>query len=147
MAPLGAGLSTRSTRAASTTSPIDMGLRKFREGLQIVGILFVVGILVFGALFVATKTTDPGAEPAMRVEMWCTGYAAGFSGAMMRAGFQPPYSKEWEALVQACIDGVVYLEPYPVQPGVSPPNPSEVLWADKAPPEEAPCLPTLLRQC
>lgn len=124
-----------------------MGLRKFREGLQIVGILFVVGLFVVGGIFVATKTADPRAESAMRVEMWCTGYAAGFSGAMMRSGFQPPYSNEWEALVQACTDGVIYLEPYPVQQGVSPPNPSEVLWQDKAPPEEGQCLPSLLRQC
>ncbi len=122
-------------------------LTKIRDTITILTTLLVAAMFVVGGLWIATRTTDPGAEPAMRVEMWCTGYASGFTNVMTRAGFQPPYSNEWERLIQECIDNVLYLDPYNVQKGISPPNPNEVLWSDKAPPPEEFCLPTMLRQC
>ena len=123
-------------------------MRRFREQLQILGTLFVIGLFVFGAIFVGLKSDNPDVEPAMRVEMWCTGYAAGFTHVMMKAGFQPPFSNEWEALVQQCTDGIFYLDKYPIQKGISPPNPQEIFWDDVAPaPEGGACLPSILRQC
>lgn len=118
-----------------------------RERLHILGTLFVIGFFVIGGLFIGLRPQDPSAEPAMRVEMWCTGYAFGFTQVMISAGFQPPFSNEWERLIGECEDNVLYLDPYPVQRGISPLNPSEVLWNDVAPPEESSCLPSLLRQC
>lgn len=118
-----------------------------KEKLQILGLLFAVGFWVVMGLWIGLKPQDPAAEPAMRVEMWCTGYAAGRTQVMTMAGFQPPYANEWERMIQECHDNVTYLDPYNVQRGISPLNPSEVLWADVAPPDEGLCLPSILRQC
>lgn len=122
-------------------------LTRVREGLQILGTLIIFGVIALVGIRFAVSTADPAAEPAVRVEMWCTGYAAGFTKVMTRAGFSPPYSNEWERLIKECTDGIFYLDPYDVQRGISPLNPSEILWEDQAPQSGTQCLPSILRQC
>ena len=121
-------------------------LTKIRDTITILSTLFVVAMFVIGGLFVALTTDGAGDAPAMRVEMWCTGYASGFTKVMMRSGISAPYSNEWERLIQECVDGIFYLEPYPVLPGISPPNPIEIFRDDVAP-DDGFCIPSILRQC
>ena len=122
-------------------------LTKIRDTITILSVLLVTAMFVVGGLWVGFHGTDASAEPELRIEMWCTGYASGFTHVMLRSGFQNPYSNEWERLIQECVDGVFYLEPYPVLPGISPPNPLEVFQEDVAPKSDEFCIPSILRQC
>lgn len=122
-------------------------ITRIRESLSIVLILIFFGVAAVIGIRFGLSEADPAAAAAMRVELWCTGYAAGRTQVMTMAGFQPPYSNEWERMIQGCHDDVTYLDPYNVQKGISPLNPSEVLWQDVAPPADEFCIPSILRQC
>lgn len=126
-----------------------MRITRFRESLQILGTLAVIGGFVLYALF-GTSQVDMSEEPALRIQLWCEGFAVGITDAVVRQGFQPPYEDDWVRLIGQCHEGQIYLAPYVVQPGQSPPDGQASLYADLVPPEPestTQCIPTIARQC
>ena len=119
------------------------------QGLKLIAFLGLIGLFAVMGILMAVNEPDPGKESTLRVQLWCEGFAVGITDAVVRQGFQPPFEDDWARLIGQCKDGEIYLNPYVIQPGFSPPNAQDSLYADIIPsePTTAPCIPSIARQC
>ncbi len=110
--------------------------QNLREGLQILGTLFVVGMFVVLGFFMWTSEGDQVADSQLHVQLWCEGHAQGIAFAMTNIGYDQPYSNTFQKMVQECKDQGIYLVPYSVQEGVAPPDARTTFIEDMLPPVE-----------
>ncbi len=132
--------------------PEKQPISKVREGLQILATLFIVGAFVVWGLngMLGDTFEDTEIERNLHVQLWCEGFGVGITDAVTRQGYQPPYQNDWERLLSQCVNGEIYLNPYNIQFGSSPPGGQETLYTDLIPvtsPTQENCIPTMLRTC